>query len=280
MTNQPMIELNNGVRIPQVGYGTFLVDQVETQRAVETALQAGYRHIDTAAGYYNESGVGAALRASGIPREEVFVTTKLRNGDQGYDTALSAFEASRRALGVDVVDLYLIHWPVPTRWQAPETWRAFEKLYAEGAVRAIGVSNFLPDHLDRLLEGAEVTPAVNQFEVHPTHQQRAAQDATRAAGIAIEAYAPIGKGQDLQEDAVVSVARAHEVTPAQAILRWHLQQGRIVIPKSVTPARIASNLDLFGFELSEDEMAAITGLERGNRLFPDPGAFAATQYRR
>lgn len=279
MTNQAMIELNNGVRIPQVGYGTFLIDQVETQRAVEAALESGYRHIDTAAAYYNEAGVGAAIRASGIPREEIFITTKVRNGDQGYDSALTAFEASRRALGVDVVDLYLIHWPVPTTWQAPETWRALEKLYAEGAVRAIGVCNFMPEHLERLLEGAEVTPAVNQFEMHPTRQQRAAVDASQARGIVVESYGPIGKGQDLSEDPVTAVARAHGVTPAQAVLRWHVQEGRIVIPKSVDPARMASNLDLFGFELSDDDLAAISGLERDNRLYPDPYTFEGTQYR-
>ena len=279
MTDQPMIELNNGVRIPQLGFGTFRVDEAETQRVVEAALAAGYRHIDTAAGYYNEGGVGAALRASGLGRDEVFLTTKLRNGDQGHDGALRAFEDSRRALGVDVVDLYLIHWPVPTRWQAPETWRAFEELLERGVVRAIGVSNFMPHHLDALLEGAHVVPAVNQFEVHPTHQQRAAQAASAAAGLVVEAYAPIGKGEDLAEEAVVAVAEAHGVSPAQAVIRWHLQQGRVVIPKSVTPERIAANADVFGFTLTDAEMDAITALERANRLYPDPDEFANTQFR-
>lgn len=279
MTDQPMIELNNGVRIPQLGFGTFRVDEAETQRVVEEALAAGYRHIDTAAGYYNEAGVGAALRATGLGRDEVFLTTKLRNGDQGRDGALRAFEDSRRALGVDVVDLYLIHWPVPTRWQAPETWRALEELLERGVVRAIGVSNFMPHHLDALLEGARVVPAVNQFEVHPTHQQRAAQAASAAAGIVVEAYAPIGKGEDLTEAAVVAVAEAHGVSPAQAVIRWHLQQGRVVIPKSVTPERIAANADVLGFTLTDAEMDAITALERGNRLYPDPDEFANTQFR-
>lgn len=279
MTDQPTIELNNGVTIPQIGFGTFRVDEAETQRVAEAALAAGYRHIDTAAGYYNEAGVGAALKASGLPRDEVFLTTKLRNGDQGYDSALKAFENSRAALDVDVVDLYLIHWPTPTRWLAPETWRAFEKLLADGAVRAIGVSNFLPQHLGRLLETAEVVPAVNQFEIHPSLQQQAAQAACRENGIAVEAYGPIGKGEDLELDAVVAAADAHDVSPAQVVLRWHLQNGTIAIPKSATPERIRSNIEVLGFELSDDEMAAITGLESGNRLYPNPDEFEATQFR-
>ncbi len=277
MTHQPMIRLSNGVEIPQVGFGTFQVDGDETQKVVEHALEAGYRHIDTAAAYQNEAGVGAALKASGLRRDEVFITTKLRNGDQGYQNALRAFEDSRAALGVDQVDLYLIHWPVPSTWLAPETWRAFEKLYADGLVRAIGVSNFLPEHLTRLLGGVEVVPMVNQFEVHPTHQQVEAQQASRQHGLAVEAYGPIGKGEDLTDPVVVRIAEAHEVSPAQVVLRWHVQQGRIMIPKSATPARIASNIDLFGFELSEAEMAEVTGLERGNRLYPDPRTAAFSQ---
>jgi 2,5-diketo-D-gluconate reductase A len=274
-----MLELNNGVRIPQVGFGTFRVDERETQRVVETALEAGYRHIDTAAGYYNEAGVGAAVRASGLPREEVFVTTKLRNGDQGHDNALRAFEDSRSALGLDVVDLYLIHWPVPARGLAPETWRAFEKLYADGAVRAIGVSNFLPEHLQQLLAGAEVTPAVNQVEVHPSFQQQDAQRASTAAGMVVEAYAPLGQAQDLELPAVVEMAEELGVTPAQVVLRWHLQQGRVLLPKSATPERIATNLDLFGFALSEEQMAAVSGLDTGERQFPDPRTAEFSQVR-
>ena len=186
----PSLTLNNGVSIPQVGLGVFQVPEADTQRIVETALEAGYRHIDTAAAYYNEAGVGAALRAAGLPREDVFVTTKLRNGDQGHDAALAAFESSRRALGVDVVDLYLIHWPVPAKDLYVETWRAFEKLLADGAVRAIGVSNFLPEHLRRLVAETDVLPAVNQVEVHPTFQQRGTLAATDEAGVAVEAYSP------------------------------------------------------------------------------------------
>lgn len=277
--NQPTIKLNNGVEVPQVGFGTFQVDTAETQRVVETALEVGYRHIDTAAAYYNEAGVGAALKAVGLDRDQVFLTTKLRNGDQGYDSALKAFENSRSELGVDVVDLYLIHWPLPSKGLASETWRALEKLLNDGAVRAIGVSNFMPEHLDALLKSAETVPAVNQFELHPTYQQRDLQQAADEAGLAVEAYAPIGKGEDLNEDAVVAVAEAHGVTPAQAVVRWHVQSDRIVIPKSATPARIASNFDVFGFELSDDEMAALDAVERGNRLFPDPREFSNTQFR-
>lgn len=279
MTTQPMIELSNGVHIPQVGLGTFKVDEADTQRVVETALEVGYRHIDTAAGYYNEAGVGAALRASGIPREDVFVTTKLRNGDQGHDNALSAFEASRSALGVDVVDLYLVHWPVPGKGLVPETWRAFEKLYAEGAVRAIGVSNFLPEHLEDLLGTAQVVPTVNQIEVHPSFQQPDAQRASREAGLVVEAYAPIGRGEDLELPPVVDLAAELGVTPAQVVLRWHLQRGRVVIPKSGTPERIAANFDVLGFALEETQLAALDGLDTDERMFADPRTAEFTQFR-
>ena len=275
----PTITLNDGVQIPQLGFGTFRVSVEETQKVTEEALAVGYRHIDTAAGYYNEAGVGAALKASGLPRESVFVTTKLRNGDQGYDNALKAFEESRAALGVDVVDLYLVHWPVPSRGLATETWKAFEKLYADGAVRAIGVSNFLPHHLADLIENSDVVPAVNQFEIHPTLQQVAAQEASRAHGVVPEAYGPIGQGEDLSLPAIIEIATAHEVTPAQVVLRWHLQEGRIAIPKSNTPARIQENFAIFDFALNDAEIAAIDGLEAGNRLYPDPDTFANTQYR-
>lgn len=277
-TQVPDVLLNNGVAVPQVGLGVFKVPEDATQRTVELALEAGYRHIDTAAGYYNEAGVGAALRATGLHRREIFVTTKLRNGDQGFESALQAFEDSREALDVEVVDLYLVHWPVPSRGLYVETWRAFEKLYADGAARAIGVSNFLPDHLARLLAETDVVPAVNQIEVHPTYQQRATQDATRAAGIAVEAYSPLGRGTDLDAPAVTSIAETHGVTPAQVVLRWHLQHDRIVIPKSVDPRRIATNIDLFGFELTAGEVAAIDGLDSDVRLGSDPATAAFSQY--
>lgn len=273
------LTLNNGIEIPQVGFGTFQVPAEDTQRTVEHALEVGYRHVDTAAGYYNEAGVGAAVRACGLPRDEVFVTTKLRNGDQGYDQALRAFEDSRRELGLDVVDLYLIHWPVPSTDLYVETWRAFEKLLADGAVRAIGVSNFLPEHLDRLVRETDVVPAVNQVEVHPTFQQRPTQDASAAHGTAVEAYSPLGRGKDLQADAVTAVAERLGVTTGQVALRWHVQAGRIVIPKSVTPDRIRSNVDLFSFDLTPDDVAAIDALDSDERTGADPATAAFSQMR-
>ena len=273
------LTLNNGIQIPQVGFGTFQVDPDDTQRTVEDALAAGYRHIDTAAGYYNEAGVGAAVRACGLPRDEVFVTTKLRNGDHGYEQALRAFEDSRRELGLDVVDLYLIHWPVPSTDLYVETWRAFEKLLADGAVRAIGVSNFLTDHLDRLVRETDVVPAVNQVEVHPTFQQRPTQDASTGHGIAVEAYSPLGRGKDLQADAITQVAERLGVTTGQVALRWHVQAGRIVIPKSVTPERIRSNLALFSFELTAEDVASIDALDSDERLGADPATAAFSQMR-
>lgn len=271
--------LNNGVQIPQVGFGTFQIPEDDTQRAVESAIDAGYRHIDTAAGYYNEAGVGAAVRASSLTREELFVTTKLRNGDQGYESTLKAFEASRSALDLDYVDLYLIHWPYPSEGLYVETWRAFEKLHADGLIRSIGVSNFLPEHLEKLLAETEIVPAVNQIEVHPTFQQASLAETSRAAGIAVEAYSPLGRGADLESDAVVTIASEHGVTPAQVVLRWHVQSGNIIIPKSTNPERIAANLDLFGFELSDEQMAAVTALEAGQRTGADPATAAFTQFR-
>lgn len=277
--NIPTVTLHNGVEIPQLGLGVFQVPEDGTQALVEDALASGYRHIDTAAGYYNEDGVGAALKASGLPREDIFVTTKLRNGDQGFDKALEAFENSRKALGVDVVDLYLIHWPVPSLDLYVETWRAFEKLYADGAVRAIGVSNFLPDHLDRLVAESEILPVVNQVEVHPTLQQADVLANTLGHGIAVEAYSPLGRGNDLDNPAVAAIAARLGATPAQVILRWHLDAGRIVIPKSVTPERYRANLAAVELELTDADRAAIDALEEGNRLGADPATAAFTQYR-
>lgn len=277
--NIPTVTLHNGVEIPQLGLGVFQVPEDGTQALVEDALASGYRHIDTAAGYYNEDGVGAALKVSGLPREDVFVTTKLRNGDQGYDKALRAFDDSRTALGVDVVDLYLIHWPVPSLDLYVETWRAFEKLYADGAVRAVGVSNFLPDHLDRLVAAADVLPVVNQVEVHPTFQQADVLANTLGHGIAVEAYSPLGRGADLEDPAVTAIAERLGATPAQVILRWHLDAGRIVIPKSVTPERYRANLAAVDLELTDTDRAAIDALENGNRLGADPAVAAFTQYR-
>src|SRR5664280_3271031 len=225
----PNLTLNNGVTIPQLGFGVFQVPEGQTQRVVEDALGAGYRHIDTAAAYGNEAGVGAAIAASGIPREEIFVATKLRNGEHAI--AAEAFEASRKALGVDVMDLYLIHWPVPSQGLFVDAWQAMEKIYAAGGVRAIGVSNFLPDHLDTLLAATTVVPAVNQVELHPTFQQGALCAAFRAHGIAMEGYSPLGRGADLSSGTVTALAHKHGATPAQIVLGWHLGVGPRCTPR-------------------------------------------------
>lgn len=267
------ITLNNGVTIPQVGYGVFQIPPADAQKMTEAALAAGYRHIDTAAGYQNEEGVGRGVRESGVPRGEVFVTTKLWNADQGYENALAAFEASRSLLGLDYIDLYLIHFPVPQRRLYAETWKALEKLYADGVVRAIGVSNFKFPYLDRLLATADVVPAVHQIEVHPTYQQAELEALTRAHGIAIEAYSPLGRGADLESDAIVNIAARLDVTPAQVIIKWHLQRGRVVLPKSASVDRLAANLDTNGFELTESDLTAIEALEQGLRTGEDIETF-------
>jgi 2,5-diketo-D-gluconate reductase A len=238
-------------------------------------LEAGYRHIDTAAGYGNEAGVGAAIAASGIPREELFITTKLRNGEQG--TPAAAFEASRQALGVDMIDLYLIHWPVPSQGLFVEAWRALEKIYAAGGVRAIGVSNFLQDHLDTLLAETTVVPAVNQIELHPTFQQAALAAMSRAHGIAVEAYSPLGQGADLDIAAVSTLAKKHAATPAQILLAWHLGVGNIAIPKTMHAHRMCENLAATEITFSGDEMDTITALDSSARIGADPTKAAFTQ---
>jgi 2,5-diketo-D-gluconate reductase A len=270
MSSIPRITLNNGVTMPQLGFGVFQVPDEETATAVSSALRAGYRSIDTAAIYGNEQGVGKALAESGIARDELFVTTKLWNADQGYDATLAAFDASLEKLGLDHVDLYLIHWPTPARDLYADTWRALEKLYADGRTRAIGVSNFQPAHLERLLESASVVPAVNQIELHPGLQQRELRAFHARHGIATEAWSPLAQGAVLADGAVTAVAAKHGRTPAQVVLRWHLQTGNVVIPKSVTEARIRENLDVFGFELSAADIDALTALDRGMRTGPDP----------
>jgi len=279
MNTSDLITLNNGVRIPQRGFGVFQVPAADTQRAVEQALEIGYRHIDTAAAYNNEAGVGAAVRATGLPRDEVFVTTKLRNGEHGYEFALKAYDDTLQRLGLDHVDLYLVHWPNPSVDRYVESWHALERLYAQERVRAIGVSNFLPEHLDRLATESEITPAVNQIEVHPSFQQRELTELCRERSIAIEAYSPLGQGIDLEHPVVARTAGRYGVTAAQVVLRWHLQLGHVVIPKSVNPDRIRSNFDLDGFQLSDDEMASISALESGNRVGGDPRTFALSQIR-
>ncbi|PNI08294.1 2,5-diketo-D-gluconic acid reductase [Arthrobacter sp. AFG7.2] len=269
------LTLNNGVTIPQLGFGVFQVPPEDTQRTVEDAFEAGYRHIDTAAAYRNEAGVGAAIAATGIAREDIFVTTKLRNGEQ--DRAQEAFQNSRKTLGLDYVDLYLIHWPVPSQDLYVQAWKEMERLYENNEIRAIGVSNFLSEHLDNLLESAEIVPAVNQIELHPSYQQAELAAKCRSLGIAVEAYSPLGRGADLNGNAVTAIADAHNATSAQAVLAWHLAAGNIVIPKSSQAARIRENFAASSLTLSEEELAAITALESGARQGSDPAVAAFTQ---
>jgi diketogulonate reductase-like aldo/keto reductase len=274
LSKVPHITLNNGVTMPQLGFGVWQVPDAEATAAVETALEAGYRSIDTAAVYGNEEGTGKALAASGLPREELFVTTKLWNNDQGYDRALRAFDTSLRKLGLDYVDLYLIHWPQPARGTYTEAWRALEKIAADGRARAIGVSNFHAPHLERVLAEGTVVPAVNQIELHPQLPQAALRALHAEHGIATEAWSPLGQGKGLLDDPVIgAIARRLERTPAQVVLRWHLQLGNVVIPKSVTPSRIRENADVFGFELSAADLSELAALDDGTRHGPDPDTF-------
>jgi diketogulonate reductase-like aldo/keto reductase len=276
VSKAPSLTLNNGVEMPQLGFGVWQVPDDEATAAVSTALEAGYRSIDTAAIYGNEEGTGRALASSGIARDELFVTTKLWNDKQGYDSTLRAFDESLGKLGLDFVDLYLIHWPVAGQGTFVDTFKAFEKILADGRARAIGVSNFLPEHLETLLAETSVVPAVNQIELHPQLQQTESRALHAKHSIATEAWSPLGQGKGLLEvPTVVAVARKHGRTPAQAVLRWHLQLGNVVIPKSVTPSRIAENIDVFGFELDADDMAAFAALDEGKRLGPDPAVFGA-----
>ncbi|MFE2353168.1 aldo/keto reductase [Streptomyces parvulus] len=267
----PPIILNNGVEMPQLGFGVWQVPDDEAETAVVQALEAGYRSIDTAAIYGNEEGTGKALAASGVAREDLFVTTKLWNSDQGYDSTLRAFDTSLAKLGLDYVDLYLIHWPMPAKERYVDTYKAFEKLLADGRVRAIGVSNFLPEHLERLTGETSVVPAVNQIELHPHLQQHASREFHAEQGIATEAWSPLGSGKGILEiPAIVAIAQKHGRTPAQVVLRWHLQLGNVVIPKSVTPSRIKENIDVFGFTLDTEDLAAISALNEDRRLGSDP----------
>ncbi len=269
----PNVTLNNGIEMPQLGFGVFQVPDDETTAAVTTALQAGYRSIDTAAIYGNERGVGRAIAESGIAREELFVTTKLWNEDQGYDATLAAFDDSLDKLGLDYVDLYLVHWPAPARDLYLDTWRAFEKILGEGRTRAIGVSNFQVSHLERLLENTGVAPVVNQVELHPGLQQEELRAFHERHGIATEAWSPLAQGAVLGDRAVADLAGKYGVSPAQVVLRWHLQIGNIVIPKSVTPERVRQNLDVFGFELTDEDLRSLAASDRGLRTGPDPDTF-------
>jgi len=273
MPNVPLVKLNNDIEIPQVGFGVFLVPPDETKAAVLAALDLGYRHLDTAALYENEAEVGQAVREFGVDREELFVTTKCWNSDQGYDEATAAFEASLDRLQMDYVDLYLIHWPTPKRDRYVDTWRAFEEFYASGRSRAIGVSNFQPAHLERLIAASDVVPAVNQVELHPRLPQTELRAFHAEHGIVTEAWSPLARGDLLDDPTVARLAEKHTVTPAQILLRWHLDLGNVVIPKSVNPGRMSSNLDLFSIRLDDEDRSAIAGLESGERIGPDPDRF-------
>ena len=270
MAPSPSVTLNDGVAIPQLGFGVYKVEAADAERVVGEALEAGYRHIDTAKLYGNEAEVGRAVRASGIPRDEVFVTTKIWNDDHGYDPARRAFDAAMDRLGLDVVDLLLIHWPAPGQGRYVDTWRALEALRAEGRVRSIGVSNFHIHHLHRLLEETEVVPSVNQIELHPKLQQHELRTFDALHGIATEAWSPLGRGAVLDDPVVTAIAHRTGKTPAQVVIRWHLQLGNVVIPKSVTPARIVENISVFDFELDPEAMAAMSTLDSGGRLGADP----------
>jgi 2,5-diketo-D-gluconate reductase A len=269
-TAAPLLTLHDGVEIPQLGFGVFQIPPEETQEKVEEALAAGYRHVDTAAAYGNEAEVGAAIAATGVRREDVFVTTKLWNSEQGFDSTLRAFEASLERLGTGHADLYLIHWPLPSRDLFLDTWRAFERIKEEGGARSIGVSNFRAEDLERLEAEAEQRPTVNQVELNPRFQQAELRAWHADHGIATEAWAPLAQGDLLEDGTIETVAAHHDRTPAQVILRWHLQIGNVVIPKSSNPERIRQNFEVFDFELSEDDMAALARLEAGERIGPDP----------
>jgi diketogulonate reductase-like aldo/keto reductase len=269
----PTPALGESERIPQLGYGVFQVPPKETEQPVAEALSVGYRHIDTAAAYRNEGGVGLALRASGIPRDELFITTKCWNDDQGYEQAKRACRASLERLELSHLDLYLIHWPVPAHDRYVETWKAFVELQQEGLVRSIGVSNFEAEHLERVIAETGVTPAINQVELHPHFQQVGLRREHERLGILTEAWSPLGQGLELEDPVIVEVAQQHGKTAAQTIIRWHLQLGNVVIPKSVTPSRIAENFDVFDFELSDEQLQAIDAIDAGTRIGPDPNTF-------
>jgi 2,5-diketo-D-gluconate reductase A len=272
MIASPVLQLNDGHSIPQLGLGVYKVPDADAAELVRGAIEAGYRHIDTATLYRNERGVGDGVRASGIPREDVFVTTKVWNEDQGFDTTLRAFDESAGKLALDYVDLYLIHWPVPSQDRFVDTWKALERLQSEGRVRSIGVSNFNPHHIDRLIAEADVVPAVNQVELHPWLPQAAVREYDEGKGILTEAWSPLARGRVLGNETLDTLAAKHGKTPAQVVLRWHLELGNVVIPKSVTPSRVRENLDVFDFTLDADDLAAIAALETGERTGMDPDA--------
>jgi 2,5-diketo-D-gluconate reductase A len=273
----PVVTLNNGVDIPQLGFGTWQIPADDAQGIVEHALETGYRHVDTAAAYENEAEVGAALKASGIARDELFVTTKLWNAHHGREKTLKAFDASMEKLGLDVLDLYLIHWPLPDHENYVETWKALEEILESGRTRAIGVSNFQKAHLETLLAAADVVPAVNQIELHPFLVQAELSAFHAEKGIHTEAWSPLAQGGELLNDSTVAgIAERIGKTPAQTVLRWHLQEGNIIFPKSVTASRVEENFAVLDFELTTEDLAAITALDKHERTGPDPDTFHTT----
>ena len=284
------LTLNNGVELPAIGFGVFQSAPDETAAAVTEALRVGYRHIDTAAAYGNEREVGQAIAASGLPRDEIFIETKIWISDYGYDETLHGFEKSAAKLGVEQIDLLILHQPLPTAWEKTlGAYRALERLLADGKVRAIGVSNFMPDHLASLLEATDVEPAVNQIELHPYFQQKELQAADARHDILNQAWSPIGGitfyrdgdgGSTLEDPTITAIAEAHGKSPAQVMLRWHVQEGRSVIPKSVKPHRIAENFDIFDFELTADEVSQIDALDKGVRRGPEPESLTLEAYGR
>jgi 2,5-diketo-D-gluconate reductase A len=275
VTAIPEVMLNNGQRIPQLGFGVFLIPPAQTEAAVTHALQAGYRHIDTAEMYGNEAEVGQAISKSGLSRGEVFLTTKLNNGAHRPDDARRAFDGSLKALGTDYVDLFLIHWPLPTRYGGDfvSTWRTLEEFYSDGRARSVGVSNFQPHHLRRIHTEGEITPAVDQIEVNPYLTQDEVRQFCAEHQIAVEAWSPLGRGSVLGDPTIDDIARRYRKTPAQVVLRWHIERGNIIFPKSVTMARIRENVDIFDFELAPDDVEAISALNRNQRTGPDPDTF-------
>src|SRR4051794_13585510 len=278
MPQVPQIRLNDGNEIPQLGFGVFQIDPGETAEAVGRAFEVGYRHIDTAEGYHNERGVGEAVRASGLPREEIFITSKLDNSEHRPDDARRAFDTTLSELGLDHVDLFLIHWPLPTAYDGDfvSTWKTLEEFKADGRARSIGVSNFQVDHLERLAAETDTVPAVNQIELHPYFLNEDVRAHGEAHGIATEAWSPIAQGQVLDDPAITAIAEKVGRTPAQVVLRWHIQRDSIVFPKSSTPERIEENFRLFDFELAPDDMEQLSSLDRGEdgRTGPNPDTFA------
>ena len=274
--SSPLVQLNDGNCIPAVGFGVFKIPPADTEQAVGTALRTGYRHVDTAAMYGNERETGRAVAASGVPRDELYLVTKLWNADQGYDTTLAAFDGSMDRLGIDYLDLYLVHWPMPQANKFVDTFKAFAHLRDRGRIRSIGVSNFEPEHLHVLIDATGIVPAVNQVELHPRLPQTELREMHAHLGIATEAWAPLARGTLLTHPTITGLAERCGRTPAQVLIRWHIQLGNIVIPKSVNPKRIASNFDVFDFELSSNEMASISSLDDGNRLGPNPRTFDFT----